>query len=49
MHVYLHVPKCVPQILRIKRLYHPVSYGSEKERKLLVQTFTVYLTITYKH
>ena len=49
MHVYLHVLKRVPQILRIKRLYHPVSYGSEKERKLLVQTLKVYLTITYQH
>ena len=49
MHIYLHFLKRVPQILRIKRMYHPVSYGSEKERKLLAQTLTVYLTITYKH
>ena len=48
-YLYLHFLKRVPQILRIKRLYISVSYGSEKERKLLVQTLTVYLTITYKH
>ena len=46
MCAYLHTQKRVPQILRIKRLYYPVSYGSEKERKLLAQTLTVYLIIT---